>query len=135
MRSNSPRRTLFGQSGSARRPRAMPTISTAPVATSRSASSGLEIFPAVATGVLKPCLKPRSPACRPRIHDLRHSFAVATLLGWHRSGADVQARMPQLSAYLGHSDPRHTYSYMSAAPELLAVAAGRLQAFQEEESP
>jgi integrase len=80
-------------------------------------------------------LKPRSTACRPRIHDLRHSMAVATLLGWHRSGADVQAMMPRLSAYLGHADPRHTYSYMSAAPELLALAAGKLQAFEEEESP
>lgn len=79
-------------------------------------------------------LKPRSPACRPRIHDLRHSFAVATLLGWHRSGADVQAMLPRLSAYLGHADPRHTYAYLSAAPELLALAAGRLQASQEEET-
>lgn len=77
-------------------------------------------------------LKPRSPACCPRIHDLRHSFAVATLLSWHRSGADVQAMLPRLSAYLGHADPRHTYAYLSAAPELLALAAGRLQAFQEE---
>ena len=79
-------------------------------------------------------LKPRSPACRPRIHDLRYSSAVATLLGWHRSGADVQAMLPRLSAYLGHADPRHTYAYLSAAPELLALAAGRLQAFQEEEA-
>jgi integrase len=80
-------------------------------------------------------LKPRSSACRPRIHDLRHSMAVASLLSWYRSGADVEAMMPQLSAYLGHSDPRHTYAYLSAAPELLALAAGRLQAFQEEASP
>ena len=72
--------------------------------------------------------------CRPRIHDLRHSFAVATLLGWHRSGADVQAMLPRLSAYLGHADPRHTYAYLSAAPELLALAAGRLQASQEEQT-
>ncbi len=77
-------------------------------------------------------LKPRSPACRPRIHDLRHSFAVATLLGWHHSGADVQAMLPRLSAYLGHADPRHTYAYLSAAPELMALAADRPQAFQEE---
>jgi integrase len=76
-------------------------------------------------------LKPRSPACRPRIHDLRHSMAVAALLGWYRSGANAEAMIPQLPAYLGHSDPRHTYSYLSAAPELLALAAGRLQAFQE----
>ena len=76
-------------------------------------------------------LKPRSPACRPRIHDLRHSFAVATLLV-SPSGADVQAMLPRLSAYLGHADPRHTYAYLSAAPELLALAVGRLQASQEE---
>lgn len=79
-------------------------------------------------------LEPRSPACRPRIHDLRHSFAVATLLSWHRSGADVQAMLPRLSAYLGHADPRHTYAYLSAAPELLALAAGQLQASQEGEA-
>jgi integrase/recombinase XerD len=77
-------------------------------------------------------LKPRSPACRPRLHDLRHSFAVATLLGWQRSGTDVHAMLPKLSAYLGHGDPRHTYAYLSTAPELLALAAGRLQAHQEE---
>ena len=69
-----------------------------------------------------------------RIHDLRHSFAVAALLSWHRSGADVQAMLPRLSAYPGHADPRHTYAYLSAAPELLALAAGRLQASQEEQA-
>jgi integrase/recombinase XerD len=65
------------------------------------------------------------PACRPRIHDARHTFAVNTLLGWYRDDADVQARLPLLSAYLGHTDPRDTYWYLSAAPELLAVAADR----------
>lgn len=65
---------------------------------------------------------------RPRIHDLRHSFAVAVLLDWYRDGEDVAARMPWLSAYLGHHDPRSTYWYLSAAPELLAMAAGRLEA-------
>jgi integrase len=70
---------------------------------------------------------PRSPACRPRIHDARHTFAVATLLGWYRDGVDVQARLPLLSTYLGHTDPRHTYWYLSAAPELLALAADRMQ--------
>ncbi|TQC35908.1 integrase, partial [Rhodococcus sp. WS4] len=47
----------------------------------------------------------RSAACRPRIHDLRHSFAVATVLGWYRDGADIPALMPRLSTYLGHTDP------------------------------
>jgi integrase len=64
---------------------------------------------------------------RPRIHDARHTFAVASLLGWYRDGADVQARLPLLSTWLGHSDPRHTYWYLSAAPELLALAAQRLE--------
>ena len=45
----------------------------------------------------------RHAAQRPRIHDLRHSFSVRTLLGWYRSGADVGALMPRLSSYLGHS--------------------------------
>ncbi len=64
---------------------------------------------------------------RQRIHDLRHTFTVATLLEWYRDGAGVQARLPLLSAYLGHADPKSSYWYMSAAPELLALAAGRLE--------
>jgi hypothetical protein len=48
------------------------------------------------------------------------------LLDWHRDGADVQARLPLLSAYLGHVDPKSSYWYMSASPELLALAAARL---------
>ena len=63
----------------------------------------------------------------PRIHDLRHTFAVRTLLGWYRAGQDVEAQLPVLSAYLGHRDPRSTYWYLSAAPELLALAARRLE--------
>jgi integrase/recombinase XerD len=63
----------------------------------------------------------------PRIHDLRHTFAVRTLLGWYQTGEDVEARLPTLSTYLGHRDPRSTYWYLSAAPELLALAAGRLE--------
>lgn len=62
----------------------------------------------------------------PRMHDLRHTFAVNTLLGWYRDGADVAAQMPALSTYLGHSDPANTYWYLSAVPELLAYAASRL---------
>lgn len=69
----------------------------------------------------------RSPSRHPRIHDLRHSFAVRTLLGWYRDGGDVASRMPLLSTYLGHVDPAATYWYLSAAPELLGLAAERLQ--------
>jgi integrase len=62
-----------------------------------------------------------------RLGDLRHSFAVSTLLSWHRSGADVQSRLPALSAYLGHNDPHATYWYLEAVPELMALAAHRLE--------
>ena len=61
----------------------------------------------------------------PRLHDFRHSFAVRTLLAWYRAGDDVQAKMPSLSTYLGHREPACTYWYLSAAPELLALAAAR----------
>lgn len=70
----------------------------------------------------------RSPSCRPRPHDLRHSFAVATLLDWYRDGADIATRMPLLSTYLGHVSPANTYWYLHAAPELMAEAARRLEA-------
>jgi integrase len=59
----------------------------------------------------------------PRLHDFRHAFAVRTLLDWYRAGVDVQSRLAWLSTYLGHREPRYTYSYLSAAPELLAHAA------------
>jgi len=72
---------------------------------------------------------------RPVIHDLRHSFAVATLVGWYRDGFDVAARLPWLSTYLGHRDPRSTYWYLSAAPELLASAADRLAPMIEKVLP
>ena len=56
----------------------------------------------------------------------RHSFAVRRLLEWHRSGEDPQARMPVLSAYLGHVSPAGTYWYLTAVPELMELAAARL---------
>jgi integrase len=73
-------------------------------------------------------LEPRSARCRPRPHDVRHSFAVRTLLRWYRDGVDVGARMPLLSTYLGHVHPANTYWYLSAAPELLSLVAARLDA-------
>jgi integrase len=68
---------------------------------------------------------------RPRLYDLRHSFAVATLVGWHAEGADVQARLPVLSTWMGHVKPSSTYWYLHATPELLAVTAGRLERYLE----
>jgi integrase/recombinase XerD len=61
----------------------------------------------------------------PRLHDFRHTFAVRTLLGWYRAQEDVQSKIPSLSTYLGHREPASTYWYLSAAPELLALAAAR----------
>ena len=64
---------------------------------------------------------------RPRIHDFRHSFTVASLLDRYRDGGDVQARLPLLSTWLGHVDPKSTYWYLQAVPELLTLAVGRLE--------
>jgi integrase len=72
-------------------------------------------------------VRPRSAQCRPRPHDLRHTFAVNTILDAYRRGGDVQATLPLLSTYLGHVHPGSTYWYLEAAPELLALAGQRLQ--------
>lgn len=61
----------------------------------------------------------------PRIHDLRHYFAVRTLLNWYQSDTDVDARLPELTTFLGHSHVSDTYWYVSAVPELLALATRR----------
>jgi integrase len=76
-------------------------------------------------------LQPRSAACRPRIHDLRHSFAVRALLDAYAAGQDGQATLALLSTYLGHVDPAATYWYLEASPELLAAAGQRLEAWLE----
>ena len=63
-----------------------------------------------------------------RIHDLRHRMAVKRLLAWHAENAEVDAKLPALATYLGHRDPRSTYVYLSATPELLGHAARLLEA-------
>lgn len=67
----------------------------------------------------------------PRLHDLRHSFAVKCVIGWYRDDLDVEERMPQLSTYLGHVAPSSTYWYLSGVPELLGIIADRLDATTE----
>lgn len=62
----------------------------------------------------------------PRMHDMRHRFAVEALLGWYRRGLDAARRLPVLSAYLGHVHIADTYWYLEAVPELLERAAQRL---------
>ena len=69
--------------------------------------------------------RPRSRP--PRLHDLRHTFVLRTLLNWYRAGADVHAQLPLLSTHLGHVKPASTYWYLEAAPELLAIAGQRLE--------
>jgi len=69
----------------------------------------------------------RSPRCRPRPHDLRHGYAVNTLLDWFAAGVDVDAKLPLLSTYLGHVKPKDTYWYLTGSPELFALVADRLQ--------
>lgn len=80
-------------------------------------------------------LQPRSERCRPRIHDFRHRFAVLTLLEWHQTGVDVEARLPQLSAFMGHVDPKSTYWYLHGCPELFATAVSRLERYEQERQP
>jgi integrase len=63
----------------------------------------------------------------PRLHDFRHRFAVETLVRWYRSGQDVEAGLPVLSTYLGHVHVADTYWYLTACPELMGLAVGRLE--------
>ena len=63
----------------------------------------------------------------PHLHDLRHTFAVNTMLKWYRLGVDVEAHMPELSTYLGHLSTAETYWYVSAVPELLFLAVKKLE--------
>jgi integrase/recombinase XerD len=63
----------------------------------------------------------------PRLHDFRHRFAIQTLLHWHRSGDDVERRLPTLSTYLGHVRPNDTYWYLTACPELMGQVVKRLE--------
>jgi integrase/recombinase XerD len=81
---------------------------------------------AIALRQLTTAMGIRTETVHPRTHDLRHSFAVETLIRWHRSGVDVNAAMPRLSTYLGHIAPADTYWYLTASPELMELAAARL---------
>lgn len=77
-------------------------------------------------------LRAHQPYCKhgqgPRIHDLRHSFAVKTMIGWYRTGKDPAREMIRLTTYLGHSSPSNTYWYLEAVPELLDLAMERASA-------
>ena len=71
----------------------------------------------------------RTSTVHPTAHQLRHSFAVATLIDWQRSGAHIDERIAVLSTYLGHVRPTETYWYLTATPELMDSAAERLERY------
>jgi integrase len=71
---------------------------------------------------------------QPRLHDLRHRFALITLLQWYRARQDVQRLLPVLSAFPGHVQVSNTYWYLSACPELLDAAKERLEHHWEQTS-
>ena len=65
----------------------------------------------------------------PRVHDLRHRMVVRRIQAWHARGADVDAKIAVLATYLGHTEVRNLYWYLSAVPELMSIIAGRLEDF------
>lgn len=79
---------------------------------------------------LRPSQKFKRHGRGPRVHDLRHTFAVRTLVNWYRHSKDPAREMLKLSTYLGHSDPAHTYWYIEAVPELLELASKRVEEVQ-----
>lgn len=72
-------------------------------------------------------LKPAAGRVGPRPYDMRHAFAVHRLTRWYRAGVDLHARLPWLSAYMGHDDLLGTETYLTATPELLSLAGDRLR--------
>ncbi len=71
----------------------------------------------------------RGAHAAPRLHDLRHTFAVRRLVLWHAEGADVNQKILALSTYLGHAEIFYTYWYLTAVPELMALAGGKFERF------
>jgi site-specific recombinase XerD len=66
---------------------------------------------------------------RPRLHDLRHSFAVHRLVSWYQQGKDVQDLLPDLAVYLGHVSLASTQLYLTLTPELLEQASARFERY------
>lgn len=91
---------------------------------SASAAEGNFIRVARTVGLRSPAIDGRR-GHGPRLHDLRHRFAVSTLVHWYRAGADVDREIPKLATYLGHNGPAEVYWYLQAVPELLELATER----------
>lgn len=92
------------------------------------------VHPTFRTIVTNAGIEPASSTCRPRLFDLRHTFAVNTMLDAYRSGSDPAVVLPILSTWLGHTEPSDTYWYLTGTSELLEAAADRL-ASQRQGSP
>lgn len=95
-------------------------------------STGLRLYPTVVYPTFHALLEQAglaavSPTCRPRLYDLRHTFAVSTMLDAYRGGADPAVILALLSTWLGHAEPGDTYWYLSGTAELLAAATARLE--------
>ena len=67
----------------------------------------------------------------PRLHDLRHTFAVRRMMLWHAAGTDIDQMMLALSTYMGHAEIFYTYWYLTAVPELMALAGGKFERFAD----
>ncbi len=83
--------------------------------------------------LLDRCAIPHSKHAGPRIHDLRHTFAVHRLLAWYRDGQDVNARLPWLATYMGHVDIHSTQVYLQATPELSEEVARRFHDYYRQQ--
>ena len=77
----------------------------------------------------------KSHGIGPRLHDMRHRFAVNTLLRWYRDGVDVERHIPRLATWLGHAQVSDTYWYLTATAELMQLAARRLDRIARRSSP
>ena len=66
---------------------------------------------------------------QPRIHDLRHSFAVGRVISWYREGADLQVMLPRLATYLGHVELKDTQRYLTLTPTMLHEASLRFERY------
>jgi site-specific recombinase XerD len=73
--------------------------------------------------------RPATDRWQPRLHDMRHSFALRRLIAWYREGADVQACLPLLATYLGHINLSGTQTYLTMTPELLGEASLRFERY------
>lgn len=121
--------TAYAQRRDERRPRAKsPSFFTSATGTRLLRDNLTTVFPRL---VREAGLRSTNRSRPPRLHDLRHSWAVRTIISWYRDGLDVEQRLPLLSTWLGHASPRDSYWYLTAVPELLELVAERIDAAAE----